>query len=177
MRQWSGMRIMPATSLTRDRKNSIHQLRVDAWVEKLMHMVLGATMTQVALCRFLIRESVIDRRRVLAFLEDRGVQWSKTSSDEALLPLVTVLTRIKSVEEPDFPVASLRANVRSVWQVPRRRTEKCANPAQGDQTRRGHSPSGSQNRALDETLRPRRSRNYADCWQSACSSSASGSSG
>src|ERR1700694_5606128 len=109
------MRIMPATSPTRDRENSIHQVRVDSWAEKLMHMVLGATMTQVALCRFLIRESVIDRRRLLAFLEDRGVQWSKTSSDEALLPLVTVLTRIKPAEEPDFP-ASLRAKVRSVWQ-------------------------------------------------------------
>ena len=38
-------------------------------------------------------------------------------------------TRIKPLEEPDFPVASLRAKVHPVWQVRRRRTEKGARPA------------------------------------------------
>jgi hypothetical protein len=103
-----------------------HKLRLDAWAEKLMHMLLGATMTQVALCRFLIGENVIDRQRLLAFLEKRGVQWSKTSSDEALLPLVTVLARVKPVEEPDFPVARLRPKARPVWQASRRRTHNQA---------------------------------------------------
>ena len=125
---------MPVTAAIRRRKTSMrsgrdqlgHKLRLDAWAEKLMHMVLGATMTQVALCRFLIGESVIDRQRLLAFLEKRGVQWSKTSSDEALLPLVTVLTRIKPVEEPDFPVARLRPKARPAWQASRRRTHNQA---------------------------------------------------
>src|SRR5437588_9036243 len=116
------MRIMPVTPLIRGRKTSTrsgsdqsgHKLRIDAWAEKLMHMILGATMTQVALCRFLIRESVIDRQRLLIFLEKRGVQWSKTSSDEALLPLVTVLTRVKPLEEPDFPVSPPRSKARPV---------------------------------------------------------------
>jgi hypothetical protein len=101
-----------------------HNQHVDAWAEKLMHMVLGATMAQVALCRFLIRESVIDRRRLLIFLEDRGVQWSKTSSDEALLPLVTILSRVKPVEEPDFPAPRQRSKVRPARQSPRRGTNK-----------------------------------------------------
>jgi hypothetical protein len=79
-----------------------------------MHMVLGATMTQVALCRFLIEESVIDRERLIDFLEQHGVRWSKTSSDEALLPLVTVLTRVKAAEEPDFPLPHPQAKVRPV---------------------------------------------------------------
>jgi len=125
---------MPVTAAIRRRKTSMRsgrdqlgpKLRLDAWAEKLMHMVLGATMTQVALCRFLIGEGVIDRQRLLAFLEKRGVQWSKTSSDEALLPLVTVLARVKPVEEPDFPVARLRPKARPVWQASRRRTHNQA---------------------------------------------------
>jgi hypothetical protein len=100
--------------------------RIDAWIEKLMHLVLGTTMTQVALCRFLIRESIIDRRRLLTFLEDRGVEWTKTSSDEALLPLVTILSRVKSVEEPDFPVSRAQSKVSPVWQSPRRRPNRQA---------------------------------------------------
>src|SRR5438105_15737110 len=128
------MRIMPATPLIRSRKTSTrsgqdqsgHKLRIDAWVEKLMHMILGATMTQVALCRFLTRESIIDRRRLLTFLEDRGIQWSKTSSDEALLPLVTILSRVKAVEEPDFPVSREQSKLRPVRQSPSPRTNKQA---------------------------------------------------
>src|SRR5438105_15938895 len=116
---------MPAfrqkTRLRSKLDQSGHNQHVDAWAEKLMHMVLGATMTQVALCRFLIRESVIDRRRLLVFLEERGIQWGKTSSDEALLPLVTILTRVKTAEEPDFPVSRPQAKVRPVWRVRRRR--------------------------------------------------------
>src|ERR1700730_14910800 len=121
---------MPVTAAIRRRKTSMRsgrdqsgpKLRLDAWAEKLMHMVLGATMTQVALCRFLIAEGVIDRQRLLAFLEKRGVQWSKTSSDEALLPLVTVLARVKPVEEPDFPVARLRPTLLECCQATRRQT-------------------------------------------------------
>src|ERR1700730_6357362 len=126
----SGLRIMPAfrhkTRVRSKLDQSRHNQRVDAWAEKLMHMVLGATMTQVALCRFLIRESIIDRSRLLAFLEKRGVHWSKNSSDEALLPLVTILTRVKPVEEPDFPISRVRSKVRPVWQSPHRRTNRQA---------------------------------------------------
>ena len=122
---------MPPPSPFRSRKTARpserDNLRVDLWAAKLMHMVLGATMTQVALCRFLIEESVIDRRRLIAFLEKRGIQWSKTGSDEALLPLVTVLTRVQAGKEPDFPVEHLPAEFRPV-RVPRRgrRTESQA---------------------------------------------------
>src|SRR2546423_14250566 len=126
----SWLRIMPAvrqkTRVPPKLDQSHHDHRVDAWAEKLMHMVLGATMTQVALCRFLIRESIIDRRRLLTFLEDRGIQWTKTSSDEALLPLVTILSRVKAVEEPDFPVSRQRSKVRPVRQSPSPRTNKQA---------------------------------------------------
>jgi hypothetical protein len=79
------------------------KLRDNFWAEKLLHMILGATMTQVALSRFLIREGIIDGQRLIDLLDQRGVQWSKTASDDALLPLVTLMTRIKGAEEPDFP--------------------------------------------------------------------------
>src|SRR5436190_19100739 len=116
----------PARKKTRVRSAPIGKLSVDAWAEKLLHMILGATMTQVALCRFLIREDIMDRQRLLTFLEERGVQWSKTSSDEALLPLITILTRVKAAEEPDFPVASARSKLRPVWQMSHRATHRRA---------------------------------------------------
>jgi hypothetical protein len=114
----------PARKKSRVRSASVGKVPVDAWAEKLLHMILGATMTQVALCRFLIREDITDRQRLLTFLEERGVQWSKTSSDEALLPLITILTRVKAAEEPDFPVASARSKLRRVWQTSHRATHR-----------------------------------------------------
>ena len=114
----------PARKKSRVRSASVGKVPVDDWAEKLLHMILGATMTQVALCRFLIREDITDRQRLLTFLEERGVQWSKTSSDEALLPLITILTRVKAAEEPDFPVASARSKLRRVWQMSRRATHR-----------------------------------------------------
>ena len=120
---------MPSTSSTRDRKPKVNvrsartqKVNVDAWAEKLMHMILGATMTQVAICRFLIRETRIDRQRLLMFFEECGMKWSKTSSDEALLPLITILTRVKLADEPDFPIASSKAKARPLWPTFHRRT-------------------------------------------------------
>lgn len=72
-------------------------------IENLMHIALGATMTQVALCRFLFREKVIDRDRLMVFLEDRGQRWGKTASDEALLPLVMIIAALQTDEEVEFP--------------------------------------------------------------------------
>jgi hypothetical protein len=73
-------------------------------IENLMQMALGATMTQVALCRFLLREKVIDRDRLLAFLEERGQRWGKSASDEALVPLVTIIAALQTDEEAEaFP--------------------------------------------------------------------------
>jgi hypothetical protein len=72
----------PARKKSRVRSAPIDKLRVDAWGEKLLHMILGATMTQVALCRLFIRENIADRQRLLTFLEEQ------TSSDEASLPLI-----------------------------------------------------------------------------------------
>jgi hypothetical protein len=69
------------------RGGPLHRKLRDLWAEKVLHMLLGATITQVALSRFFIRERIIDGQRLIAFLEERGVQWSKTASDDALLPL------------------------------------------------------------------------------------------
>jgi hypothetical protein len=69
----------------------------------ILEMIAGATMTQVAILRFLIEEGLIDRGRLMAFLEKRGTMWGKTASDEALTPLVAIVTAIASVEEPEFP--------------------------------------------------------------------------
>jgi hypothetical protein len=69
----------------------------------LLDLVMGATMTQTALCRFLIEEKVIDRGRLVAFLEARGKSWGKTASDEALLPLVILKMAVEPDEETAFP--------------------------------------------------------------------------
>jgi hypothetical protein len=123
---------MPTTASVRRRKASIQssrdrldrKLHGDAWAEKLMHMILGATMTQVALSRFLIREGIIDGGRLVVFLEERGVHWSKIASDEALLPLVTLVTRVRGPEEPDFPVPRQPANVQRVRKRRRRSVDQ-----------------------------------------------------
>ena len=117
---------MPLTSAAGGRKTGLRKqrtqrLRVDAWAEKLMHIILGTTMTQVAICRYLVQEGIIEQQGLLAFLEQRGIQWSKTSSDEALLPLVTILSRVKLADEPDFPV-TLSSKLRQFWHVRQRRT-------------------------------------------------------
>jgi hypothetical protein len=60
-------------------------------------------LTQVAIFRFLIEERMIDRDRLVRSLEKRGQVWGKTASDEALLPLVALVTALGSDEEPEFP--------------------------------------------------------------------------
>lgn len=72
--------------------------------ESLLQIAMGATMTQVAICRFLIREKVIDRDRLLSFLADRGQRWGKTASGEAMLPLVVITAALQTDEEAEtFP--------------------------------------------------------------------------
>jgi hypothetical protein len=71
--------------------------------EHLPHVLSGAVMTQVAILRFLVEEGVIDRGRLVAFLEKRGTMWGKTASDAALIPLLAIVTAIASAAEPEFP--------------------------------------------------------------------------
>ena len=123
---------MPAAASVRRKKPGVQsrcepphrKLHDNIWAEKLLHMVLGATMIQVALSRFLIRESIIDGQRLIAFLDERGAQWSKIASDDALLPLVTLVTRIKGAEEPDFPIRCAQAKPG----IARQRRRRSANP-------------------------------------------------
>jgi hypothetical protein len=69
----------------------------------LLQMLLGSVMTQVAVLRFLLQEKIIDRKRLLDFLQQRGQTWGKTATDEALIPLVTLVTALEPDEEPEFP--------------------------------------------------------------------------
>jgi len=71
--------------------------------DRLLQMILGSTMTQAVLFRFLLKERLIDRERLLTFLEERASVWGKTASDEALLPLAAIRTALQSDEEPSAP--------------------------------------------------------------------------
>ena len=71
--------------------------------KKLMESILGALMVQVSMYRFLVKENVIDRDRLLAFLAERGEAWGKTATAEALFPLATVMSVLAAKEEPAFP--------------------------------------------------------------------------
>jgi hypothetical protein len=69
----------------------------------LLKMLMGTTMTQAALFRFLLDEKLIDRDRLMAFLQKQGERWGKNASDVELLPLVVIKTALESTEEPLFP--------------------------------------------------------------------------
>ena len=71
--------------------------------DDLLRMLMGATMTQVALFRFLLEEKIIDRDRLVAFLQKQGEKWGATATVEDLLPLVVIKTALESNEEPAFP--------------------------------------------------------------------------
>jgi hypothetical protein len=68
-----------------------------------MELILGSLMVQASLYRFLVKEKIVDRDRLLAFFEERGQSWGKTASDLALLPLSTVAAILGATEEPAFP--------------------------------------------------------------------------
>jgi hypothetical protein len=71
--------------------------------DQILDLLMGAIMTQVALCRFLIRENTVQKRELLAYLDERGQTWGKTASVVALLPLVTLKAALESAQEPNFP--------------------------------------------------------------------------
>jgi hypothetical protein len=71
--------------------------------DSLLEFTMGSIMTQVALCRFLIRENVIQKDRLISYFDERGQSWGKTANAEALLALVTIKTALTSDEEPSFP--------------------------------------------------------------------------
>ena len=70
--------------------------------DQIMEYSMGTTMTQVALCRFLIREKVIQKDRLLAYLDERAAAWSQTASTESLLALSTLIEGLDSEGEPPF---------------------------------------------------------------------------
>lgn len=70
----------------------------------MLNLILGSLMVQVTMYRYLVRENVLDKQKLFAFLEERGASWGKTASDEALFPLATVMAMLSAKEEPDeFP--------------------------------------------------------------------------
>jgi hypothetical protein len=65
---------------------------------------LLASMTlEVVLRRFLVREKIIDRDRLLACLNERVEAWQETASEEVMAPILMLMAGIVAADEPTVP--------------------------------------------------------------------------
>jgi hypothetical protein len=75
------------------------QPKLAAPVETLL-----ASMTlEVVLWRFLVREKIIDRDRLLACLSERAEAWQQTASEEVMAPILMLMAGIVAPHEPTVP--------------------------------------------------------------------------
>jgi hypothetical protein len=77
---------------------------------ELLEMMMGALMVQTTICRFLIKEGIIDRASLVAHLAERRVSWEKTAPAGALFPVDFVMNVVSQQQEPSAipsPPASL----------------------------------------------------------------------
>jgi hypothetical protein len=68
---------------------------------ELLEMLMGILVTQATLCRYLVREKVIDRASIVAYLAERRVAWERTASPGALMPIDFVMALIVQQQEPN----------------------------------------------------------------------------
>jgi hypothetical protein len=63
----------------------------------------GSVMTQVAICRFLINEGIIDRGRLVAWIDAKRKLWEASAGPEGGVAAQIFLTGVSSEKEPEFP--------------------------------------------------------------------------
>jgi hypothetical protein len=68
-----------------------------------MGLIGGGMMTQVALCRFLIDEGIIDRSKLLAWLDAKRRRWEPTAGPAGTAAVRILMTGVASQREPEFP--------------------------------------------------------------------------
>jgi len=71
--------------------------------DELLQIVLGSLMVQVSMYRFLLRENVMEKDKLLQFLAERAVSWEQNASSDAMFPLETVMAMLAAKEEPKIP--------------------------------------------------------------------------
>jgi hypothetical protein len=68
-------------------------------------ILAGSLTLQMVLWRFLVRERIIDRDRLVACLAERAAAWQPTATEEAMLPLSMVLAALLDEAEPPAPAS------------------------------------------------------------------------
>ena len=72
--------------------------------KQIWKMVLGGSvMTQVALCRFLIDEGIIERAKLVSWMDAKRVLWESGAGPAGGVAAKILLTGIASEKEPEFP--------------------------------------------------------------------------
>jgi len=77
---------------------------MDDTEKQIWKMILGGSiMTQVALCRFLIDEGVIERGKLVAWMDTKRALWEQSAGPAGGVAARIFLTGIASEKEPEFP--------------------------------------------------------------------------
>jgi hypothetical protein len=63
----------------------------------------GAIMTQVAICRFLVNEGIIDRGKLVAWIDAKRVLWEQSAGPAGGAAARILLAGISAEREPEFP--------------------------------------------------------------------------
>lgn len=71
--------------------------------QALMEILSGSLTLQLVLWRFLAKEGIIDRDRLLASVAERAHSWESTASAEALIPVLLFLSGMAAEAEPGAP--------------------------------------------------------------------------
>jgi hypothetical protein len=68
-----------------------------------VEMLLASMTLEVVLWRFLVREKIIDRGRLLACLRERAETWQETASEEVMTPILMLMAGVAAADEPSVP--------------------------------------------------------------------------
>jgi hypothetical protein len=68
-----------------------------------VEMLLASMTLEVVLWRFLVREKIIDRGRLLACLNERAEAWQQTASEEVMTPILMLMAGVVAADEPTVP--------------------------------------------------------------------------
>jgi hypothetical protein len=68
-----------------------------------VEMLLAGMTLEVVLWRFLVREKIIDRGRLLACLSERAEAWQQTASEEVMTPILMLMAGVAAADEPAVP--------------------------------------------------------------------------
>jgi hypothetical protein len=69
-----------------------------------VEMLLASMTLEVVLWRFLVREKIVDRGRLLACLSERVEAWQQqTASEEVMTPILMLMAGVVAADEPTVP--------------------------------------------------------------------------